>query len=236
MPSGSAGPVKFIAEDQLVVSAMDDHKFLTWKITLSDEESHRDMARRFEDGQPPHEHSLSQDEQRLLDASHLHLLSSTGNQFWSALAPKDVKCVVAFNHTLAATTTASGISVYRHREETVLGLVTTLSASKGSIKTLTFSQDGKHLIAGGEDNRIHIWDTDSWHEKLVLPAHDSHINSIVVSNDNRCIVSCSEDGTARVWDAEILLRGPQLHGKPSTSPQMQFLTPKVTDTRNADTT
>lgn len=105
------------------------------------------------------------------------------------------------------------ISVYRRRKSGKFEPYVDLLGdrrSAGSVKTLAFSQDGRHLISGGSDNRIRIWDTNGWHEKVVLEGHDGDLNAIAVAIDHVRFASGSDDGTVRIWDARVLLTKSEL--------------------------
>lgn len=212
IPNGSAGPVKFTARGELIISAVEDHQLLIWETRLSGQDPIRDLEDRLNDSRPPHKHNVNREGQHLLDVSHLDLLSTTGKQFWDEHAVKDIRGVAVFDDATAAIGTAEGVKIYQRNREK-WDLAKTLPVANGSTRTLAFSPDGRNLIAGGRDSLIRIWDTSEWHEKIAFSGHDSHVNAVIVSEDNRRIVSCSEDGTVRVWDAENLLQGPHLHGQ-----------------------
>ncbi|KAF7794825.1 hypothetical protein EIP86_005967 [Pleurotus ostreatoroseus] len=211
IPRGSAGPVTFTAEGELVVSAIDDLQLLIWRTKLTDMEPHKDLAHRLENCDPL-KHPLGMEKRHLLDVSHLHLLSSSAApQSRDAFSTTEIQGVATFNGKLIALSTPNGIEIYRCEHGERSSQPTNTLPTGGNIKTLAFSPDGEHLIAGGDDKQIRIWDTHQWHEKIVLSEHDSHINALSVSGDGKRIVSCAGDGTVHVWDAEVLLKGSHLH-------------------------
>lgn len=73
-----------------------------------------------------------------------------------------------------------------------------------SLKGLAWSPDGAWIAAGGNNNKIHLWDAKSGDEVRVLAGHTSHVMSLAFSPDSTRIVSGGWDNTVKVWrvDAE----------------------------------
>ncbi len=73
---------------------------------------------------------------------------------------------------------------------------------------VTFSPDGRQVLAGGGDwnpggiNQVTIWDVASKKQVLKLVGHQNAILSICFSPDGKTIATGSVDNTIRLWDAE----------------------------------
>lgn len=71
---------------------------------------------------------------------------------------------------------------------------------------VTFTNDGKHVIAAGADNRIRAWRLASRTERMVSPllvsrfAHEKPIVAIALSKDDRLLCTAAEDGTVKLWN------------------------------------
>ncbi|KAF7794822.1 hypothetical protein EIP86_005964 [Pleurotus ostreatoroseus] len=176
----------------------------------------------------PTKYPLPPDAQESLNASHLQLWAGDGQQLHSRIST-DLPSCVAFsrNRCLVALGEGRGsgsgnssasnsdiVNIFQRSTTTdSFQHLRTLQGdkdSKGSIKALSFSPDGKHLVSGGSDNRIRVWDTKGWSEMVNFGGHNGDVNSVAISDTDDYLVSCSDDGTVRVWDAKALLTGPNL--------------------------
>lgn len=79
----------------------------------------------------------------------------------------------------------------------------------GTVYSVSFSDDGKHIISGSgdNDNTIRIWEMDNEKEikeQNSLNGHTNNVHFVSFCNmDNRmCLISASSDKTIRIWDAE----------------------------------
>ena len=71
------------------------------------------------------------------------------------------------------------------------------------VKSVAFSQDGRHTVSGSDDRTIQIWDAQTGDQvSSSLHGHTSSVQSVACSQDGRHIVSCSLDRTIQVWDAQ----------------------------------
>ena len=64
--------------------------------------------------------------------------------------------------------------------------VCTLRGHSGSVYSVAFSPDGKHVLSGSDDETVKIWDAQTGKEVSVLLCH-------------RPIVCCVECSDLRVW-------------------------------------
>lgn len=72
---------------------------------------------------------------------------------------------------------------------------------QGMVLCLSFSPDGKHVVSGGDDQTLRIWESDSGQEVRILRGHSDDVTHVVFSPDGTRVVSGSDDGTVRIWDA-----------------------------------
>lgn len=77
-------------------------------------------------------------------------------------------------------------------------LVTTADAALA----LAFTGDGKHFAAGGSDNVIRIWDTESGRQLHSIEQHADWVLALAFSPDGTQLASGSRDKSARVFDAQ----------------------------------
>lgn len=68
------------------------------------------------------------------------------------------------------------------------------------IPSVVFSADGKHLISGGFDQKVKIWDIDTGKCFKILSGHTKWIWKVTLSPDGKTIASAGDDCTIRLWD------------------------------------
>ncbi len=81
----------------------------------------------------------------------------------------------------------------------------TLLGHKGAVWSVAFSPDGKHLVSGGQDGTVKVWDAATGQELLTLKGHTSPVRSVAFSPDGNRIATGAGDpnkpAEAKVWDA-----------------------------------
>jgi WD40 repeat protein len=94
--------------------------------------------------------------------------------------------------------------------------LTRLSVDGAPVVAATFSRGGELLIAGSDDGRLRLFDTDGWRPlSAAFQAHTGFISTVDVSPDGRRFVTAATDGQVRLWDRDTLrpigspLPGPQ---------------------------
>ena len=72
---------------------------------------------------------------------------------------------------------------------------------RGSVLSVAFSPDGKHVASGSGDTIVRVWDSQSG-KSIATPfvGHTATVRSVAFSPDGKCIASGSDDQTVRIWD------------------------------------
>jgi WD40 repeat protein len=78
----------------------------------------------------------------------------------------------------------------------------TLNGHTGGVNGVAFSQDGRRVVSGSEDNTLRIWNVETGEEEKKLEGHSHYVTSVAFSQDGRRVVSGSEDKTVRIWNVE----------------------------------
>lgn len=84
-----------------------------------------------------------------------------------------------------------------------------------SIRCSSWSHDGRYLAAGCDDQRIRVWDTETWQCVRILEGHDDSVKCLTWSPKDHRLLSGSDDRTIRVWDLDT---GESLVGRGHTGP------------------
>mmetsp|Transcript_63102 Transcript_63102/g.136613 ORF Transcript_63102/g.136613 Transcript_63102/m.136613 type:complete len:90 (+) Transcript_63102:1549-1818(+) len=84
-------------------------------------------------------------------------------------------------------------------------------AQEGDINTLVITGSGEHIITGGDDKLLKIWDYD--YGKLLYKGygHSLGINRCVIAPSQLKIISVGKDGAIMVWKMpeDVLLAKPE---------------------------
>jgi WD40 repeat protein len=76
-----------------------------------------------------------------------------------------------------------------------------LSHLTGFADRVAFTPDSRHLVTGGEEHTVKIWDAGSGDMLHSLSGHTGDVYCVAASPDGRWIASAGEDTTVRLWDA-----------------------------------
>ena len=99
-------------------------------------------------------------------------------------------------------------------------LLRTIQAHDHYLSSLAWKPDGRQLASASADQRIRIWDADTWKPVITIdPAHNGVVTALAWSEDGQRLVSGGNDGLVRIWNPDTgaqinVLRG---HQAPVTS-------------------
>ncbi|MHB8124355.1 MAG: WD40 repeat domain-containing protein [Desulfitobacteriaceae bacterium] len=79
---------------------------------------------------------------------------------------------------------------------------TVISGSEQDIYSLALSIDGRLVVAGSEDGKVMIGDTNKGEWVSLLEGHTGKVSSVAISEDGSCIMSGGgfSDRIAKIWD------------------------------------
>jgi WD40 repeat protein len=92
-----------------------------------------------------------------------------------------------------------GIGVISAVTRTILKQVVT-EATYGAVWTLGFTTDGKNLIASGGDNRLILYETETWEPLCTIMDHKSRVHAMAFSADGRKIATGDMSGKIVIRD------------------------------------
>ncbi len=70
------------------------------------------------------------------------------------------------------------------------------------IHAVTVTPDGRSVIAGSDDGKVRVWNTQSGQILRMLKARSALIPAVTVTPDGRSVIAGSEDGKVRVWNPQ----------------------------------
>ncbi|MFC0433820.1 hypothetical protein [Kutzneria buriramensis] len=79
---------------------------------------------------------------------------------------------------------------------------TKLLGLAGNVWTVAYSPNGRYLAAGGEDEKVRIWDVSGAQPRVAadLTGYGQDVNILAFSPDGRLLATGSDDNTVRLWN------------------------------------
>jgi len=117
------------------------------------------------------------------------------------LCEQKVRAVaVSDKHSLAAFACGDGTIAVFNADS--LGEVIRFSAHDLSANSIAFHPGGKHLLTGGRDAHLRIWNIENNFElEKEIPAHNYAIYKIIFNPGGTLFATASRDKTSKIWDA-----------------------------------
>ncbi len=96
--------------------------------------------------------------------------------------------------------------------------LTTLHGHENTIRTVSFSPDGKLVLTTSLDRTARAWNAETGEQVAVFRGHRSQVNTANLSPDGQRVVTAGDDGTVRVW----WLDPPRDQARPLAEPIVNF--------------
>ena len=80
--------------------------------------------------------------------------------------------------------------------------IRTFKGHSNTVKALSFSPDGKHIVSGSADHTMRLWEAETGKElrMIYFGAYGFEVTSVAVSPDGKQMLSGCENGSIKVWD------------------------------------
>ncbi len=151
-----------------------------------------------------------------IQAAGPHVFTAGGQGLltrWSAAEAKSLESLQLSRQSLRSISYAPGRrelavgssdnNIYLLDVDTLAVKQTIKRAHDNSVFTVHYSPDEQHLLSGGRDAHLKVWDLQSPAPSLSSsqPAHWYTVNSIAYDPKGRWIATGSRDRTIKIWDA-----------------------------------
>ena len=87
-----------------------------------------------------------------------------------------------------------------------------LTGHSSKVRSLLFSQDGKHLASVHDNNSIILWDIQKGKIEANIAEHSKYLSCAAFSPDSKTLATGSIDKTIRLWDVKSGKQKATLHG------------------------
>ena len=93
---------------------------------------------------------------------------------------------------------------------------------EAEIRMLAFTQDGKTLASGSEDETVLLWNTESGTKQATLRGHEEVVTTVTFSVDGKTVASGDANKIIKVWDVKTERERTTLRGHKNTINALTF--------------
>ena len=93
---------------------------------------------------------------------------------------------------------------------------------EAEIRMLAFTQDGKTLASGSEDETVLLWNTESGTKQATLRGHEEVVTTVTFSVDGKTVASGDANKIIKVWDVKTKRERATLRGHKNTINALTF--------------
>lgn len=81
-------------------------------------------------------------------------------------------------------------------------LLTKTMATPAIIYAVAFSPDGKHIVSGGVDKTLRLWNREDGSVVMTFKGHRNFVNAAAFAPDGKTLASGGEEGAVKLWNVE----------------------------------
>ncbi|MDE0466486.1 MAG: WD40 repeat domain-containing protein [Candidatus Poribacteria bacterium] len=93
---------------------------------------------------------------------------------------------------------------------------------EAEIRMLAFTQDGKTLVSGSEDETVLLWNTENGTKQATLSGHEEVVTTVAFSVDGKTVASGAANKLIKVWDVKTERELATLRGHKNTINALTF--------------
>ena len=93
---------------------------------------------------------------------------------------------------------------------------------EAEIRMLAFTQDGKMLASGSEDETVLLWNTEKGTKQATLSGHEEVVTTVAFSVDGKTVASGDANKIIKVWDVKTERERATLRGHKNTINALTF--------------
>lgn len=118
------------------------------------------------------------------------------------ITDKSLRCIAIERERGLLAIGASDFCIYVYDKELVL-VRPKITAHQNSVFSLAFDGKGAHLLSGGRDAMLNVWNINEGYSLVnAIPAHNLHVHALAFNPQYPLFITSSMDKTIKIWNAE----------------------------------